>query len=169
MSKPLITAITLLLSTCTLGGCATTQGVKASTKRIPGQAPVSLASADVHDKWGGRPSTARIPSRRAYNQRDTLEPSPSSGPDNIREGFENIKRSTDQCLARSMKRDGKLPAPKVRLMVTIREDGRVTRLNMNRQLNGTIFGNCLNAHIDRWRFDPWKGKPVKVARVFILE
>ena len=170
MSKTLTIATTLALIALQTG-CATTNDVETPMKRIPGQAPISLASPDVHNQWDKEVTSAPRPSRGTTTRDQTtpLRSDPGPNRDTISVGFENIRRSTDQCLARSMKREGRVPAPKVRILVTIREDGKVTRLTLNQHLRGTTFSNCLNSHIDRWRFDPWQGSPVKVARVFILE
>ena len=155
-------------------GCAT-GGTSADSVVIPGQAPVSMVSEETHRQWGSQrfvsSSTHNLSKQGSFAEPMRASRSEVDEPTRamLTNGFENIRRSTDQCLARSMKRDGKVPAPKVRIQLTIRGDGKVTGMRMDGGLRGTVFGNCLRSHVGRWRFDPWGGRPIKVARIYVLE
>lgn len=89
--------------------------------------------------------------------------------DDLVRGFRNVRRSADQCLERHLKRQGRLPKGKVKVVVTINGDGRVSGLNMDREISNTLFDSCMRAHKSRWRFPPFSGKPLLVSRVFVLQ
>lgn len=172
-SHSLVALISFTLFATT--GCASAPETALSQAGpAPGQAPVSLASPDMHQKWGAAPE-ATIPTPPRPAAEDAVEPvrehTRTKDPtrDMLAAGFQNIRRSTDQCLARYLKRNGEVPTSRLHLQLTIRGDGKVARMTMDRELSGTVFGTCLRSHMDRWHFDAWGGEPIKVARIFILE
>jgi len=107
-------------------------------------------------------------------QRNPVDNAAPSLPDTLKRedlvrGFRNVRRSADQCLERHIKRQGRLPKGKVKVVVTINGNGRVSGLNMDREVSNTLFDSCMRAHKSRWRFPEFSGKPLLVSRVFVLQ
>jgi hypothetical protein len=107
-------------------------------------------------------------------ERTEVDDAAASLPDTLKRedlvrGFRNVRRSADQCLERHIKRQGRLPKGKVKVVVTIDGDGRVSGLNMDQEVSNTLFDSCMRAHKSRWRFPQFSGKPLLVSRVFVLQ
>ena len=85
------------------------------------------------------------------------------------DGFRNVRHSADQCLERHMKRSGRLPKGKVKVIVTIAGDGAVSDVRMDEEVTNTVFESCMRSHTSRWRFPKFAGEPLHVARVFLLQ
>ena len=106
-------------------------------------------------------------SSRLY--RDRPEPPETLDRSALVEGFYSVGRSVNQCVSRHIKRRGERPAERIKVLVTISQDGRVSRFTIDRNLRSTVFGACMNAHSSRWLFPEFTGKPIQAAKKFVVQ
>ena len=86
--------------------------------------------------------------------------------DELDVGFSGIARSADQCLSRFRKKGETFPLESIRVEVTIKPNGRVSRMVLPRKVRWSAFGRCMKAHSDRWLFPVFEGRPIRAAKVF---
>jgi outer membrane biosynthesis protein TonB len=179
--------LTSLLSFCAcsllLLGCAQAQSARRA-QVAPTQEARPVASAAPEARPARAQPSASTATRQAARQE--VEPVAQAAPGDpqaqaaqplprrpdrraLLEGFSHIRRSTQQCLERYKKRHTTAPVEKLRVEIKVQRDGSVSQLRVDRAVRGTSFGRCLKAHADRWRFAPFSGEPIQVARSFQLK
>lgn len=164
------------LSFSCLLGCAAAQSapVRAHTS---GPEEARLAAAPKAPQ--ARPQPPREAPRLETAQASRVQARPQGAPvealpqrpdrQALLEGFAHISRSTQQCLERYKKRHPRAPVETLRVEIQVQRDGSVSQLQVDRVVRETSFGRCLQAHSSRWRFAPFTGEPIQVARNFQLK
>jgi predicted Zn finger-like uncharacterized protein len=84
-------------------------------------------------------------------------------------GFEGVRRSVDQCLARHRKVHGEPPKGKVKLGVTISRSGQVSALSIDDDVANSVFHSCMLSHRTRWAFPAFDGESIEVRKSFVLQ
>jgi len=86
----------------------------------------------------------------------------------VQQGFKKVGQSVQQCLDRYLKKSGGTPpAGKVKVVVTIKNSGSVSKVSVG-QLASSTFGKCVLGKSSLWRFPVFSGPPIKVHRQFVL-
>lgn len=140
----------------TVGGVGRVAG-----KEAPGEDPLKAL---------GSMSPSQVEGRQRDDAADRGQLPLALSREDLSKGFVNIRKSVFQCVERHTKRSGNpMDSGKVRVTVTILNNGSVGDVSIDAELRNTVFGMCMKSHTSRWRFPQFQGTAMKVKRTFVIQ
>ena len=95
----------------------------------------------------------------------------SSGPgaEHFTDGMRGFVRdSIERCNQRQISEEGALEQSRITLSITVNPSGRVSDVDIDRDLRNTAFARCLQSHSGRWLFDRFDGDAVTLERTYVV-
>lgn len=130
-------------------------------KEAPGEDPLKAL---------GSMSPSQVEGRQRDGAADRGQLPLALSREDLSKGFVNIRKSVFQCVERHTKRSGNpMDSGKVRVTVTILNNGSVGDVSIDAELRNTVFGLCMKSHTSRWRFPQFQGTSMKVKRTFVIQ
>ncbi|MDX9723929.1 MAG: AgmX/PglI C-terminal domain-containing protein, partial [Myxococcota bacterium] len=83
-------------------------------------------------------------------------------------GLKQVSKSVQECHKRQMK-DGTTVSAKIYISLTVEPSGNVSKVTIDKKVQGSFFEKCLLSKVDRWTFDAFEGKTVELKQGFVLE
>ncbi len=80
-----------------------------------------------------------------------------------------VNNSIVRCNQRHVAEEGLLEHPRVELSLTVQPSGRVSGIELPRELRNTAFGRCLQTHRERWTFPSFRGSAVTLQKTYVVQ
>lgn len=143
-----------------------------STPRTNGTEPAQNAAAEGTSRTNGS-SFANMGNTQqvAVSGSQGAQRNDGPGREHFAAGLSGfVANSFRRCVQRHLVDEGSLPnAARVVVEITVQPDGDVSGIELDRAVQGTTFGNCMEGNSQNWRFPPFEGDAMTLQRTYIIE